>query len=186
MNQGQVFKEEEQNKYITGYDPYKIPQLKIKLAEGATMPTKANPSDSGYDLTATSVRYDEQYGFLEYGTGVFLEIPKGYEVNLLPRSSISKYDLIMCNSPGKVDQEYRRELLFRYKVTQYYQSAKMDGEYLKCVYFDGTAYNKLYPTIYKVGDKIGQMEMRKKHEYELVEVSEVEDEGRGNFGSSGV
>jgi len=48
MGQGQYFMEEQT----------KLPQLKIKLAEGAVMPTKANDTDTGYDLTATNFALD--------------------------------------------------------------------------------------------------------------------------------
>ena len=159
-------------------------KLKIKLAEGAVLPSKANPSDSGYDITATSVRYDEEYGFLEYGTGVFLHIPEGYEVNLLPRSSISKYDLIMCNSPGKVDELYRKELFFRFKPTKRYDVMQLLAAHgtMKCGN-RGSAFVE-YINVYKVGDKIGQLEMRKKHEYELLQVDDVDANERGGFGST--
>lgn len=174
MGQAQVFMEEQN----------KLPELLIKLAEGATMPSKANLTDSGYDLVATSVRYDEEYGFLEYGTGVFLQIPEGYEVNLLPRSSISKYDLFMCNAPGKVDESYRKELFFRFKVTVDYEFARLDKNDDLCCSREGIPV-PFYPRIYRINEKIGQMEMRKKHVYTLKQVEDVNDEGREGFGSTG-
>ena len=50
--------------------------LQIKLAERATMPSKANVTDSGYDIVAHSVSYNEEKGYLQYGTGIFLQVPE--------------------------------------------------------------------------------------------------------------
>ena len=175
MGQAQVFMEEQN----------KLPQLKIKLAEGATMPTKGTkPSDTGYDLTVTSVRYDEEYGFLEYGTGVFMEIPVGYEVKVYPRSSMSKYDVFQCNHVALIDESYRKEIFIRHKTTFDFDVATFENGVLKC-WRDDTPHLFAYPTIYKVGDKIAQFEMKKKDPYELIQVDNVEDTGRDAFGSSG-
>jgi dUTP pyrophosphatase len=44
-------------------------------------------------------------------TGLFLEIPSGYEAQVRPRSGIAaKYGVTVLNSPGTIDSEYRGEL----------------------------------------------------------------------------
>jgi len=44
-------------------------------------------------------------------TGIFLEIPKGYEVQVRPRSGLAlKHGITCLNSPGTVDSDYRGEL----------------------------------------------------------------------------
>lgn len=44
-------------------------------------------------------------------TGLAVEIPKGYEMQIRPRSGLSiKYPNYICNSPGTVDADYRGEL----------------------------------------------------------------------------
>lgn len=161
-------------------------ELKIKLDKGATMPFKANPTDSGYDLVATRVEYNDEYGYIEYGTGVYLDIPTGYEVLIYPRSSISKYDLVQCNSVGVVDQTYNKELIIRFKPTIDYDFAVLLPSHgsLKCGKESDKGYVPFYANIYKVGDKIGQMIMQKKLDYTLKQTEEIVDSGRGCFGSS--
>lgn len=44
-------------------------------------------------------------------TGIFLEIPAGYEVQIRPRSGLALKNGITClNSPGTIDSDYRGEL----------------------------------------------------------------------------
>lgn len=134
-------------------------KLKIKLAEGATLPSKAHSEDAGFDLTATSMKYHNN--FVEYGTGVFLEIPDGHMGLIFPRSSISKYQLSMCNSVGVIDSNYRGELMIRF-----------------------TSLGSLH---YKTGDRIGQLVIIPIPAVELEQVDSLDDTERseGGFGSSG-
>ena len=44
-------------------------------------------------------------------TGLFLEIPKGYEVQIRPRSGLAaKHGITVLNSPGTIDADYRGEI----------------------------------------------------------------------------
>jgi dUTP pyrophosphatase len=44
-------------------------------------------------------------------TGLFIELPEGYEVQVRPRSGLAiKQGLTCLNSPGTVDADYRGEL----------------------------------------------------------------------------
>jgi dUTP pyrophosphatase len=44
-------------------------------------------------------------------TGLFLEIPEGYEIQVRPRSGLAwKHGITCLNSPGTVDSDYRGEL----------------------------------------------------------------------------
>jgi dUTP pyrophosphatase len=44
-------------------------------------------------------------------TGLFLEIPPGYEVQIRPRSGLAlKHGITVLNSPGTVDADYRGEI----------------------------------------------------------------------------
>jgi dUTP pyrophosphatase len=45
-----------------------------------------------------------------YDTGIQLEIPNGYYVEIVPRSSISRSGYILANSVGIIDQGYRGNL----------------------------------------------------------------------------
>jgi len=45
------------------------------------------------------------------GTGLFLEIPEGYEAQIRPRSGLAlKKGLTVLNSPGTIDADYRGEI----------------------------------------------------------------------------
>ena len=87
-----------------------------KLVENATLPTYAHDGDIGMDIIATSVTYNKDHDYFEYGTGLAVESDKGNAMLLLPRSSVSNTDGYLCNTPGLVDPfTYRGEIKFRYK-----------------------------------------------------------------------
>ncbi len=84
-----------------------IDYIKVhKTRSDAIIPSKANASDSGYDLTI--IELIKQCGdMLLFDTGIALEPPIGYYIDVVPRSSISKTGYIMLNSIGIIDQSYR-------------------------------------------------------------------------------
>jgi len=89
-------------------------KVKIKkLNSEGVVPKYAHEGDAGVDLVAISKRETEE--FIEYGTGLSLEIPKGYMGLIFPRSSVSKKDLVLANSVGVIDSGYRGEILIRFK-----------------------------------------------------------------------
>lgn len=77
------------------------------------LPKKSNINDSGFDCIAKSFTETEDY--IEYGLGFSIEIPINFTGLLFPRSSISKYDLLLCNSVGVIDSGYRNEVKVRFK-----------------------------------------------------------------------
>ena len=162
-------------------------ELKIKLDKGATMPFKANPTDSGYDLKAVSVEWDSENARLIYHTGVYLDIPAGHEVIITPRSSTSKQELFMPHSEGLIDETYNKELLVVYKVVGINKSSiewsKLD-ELGKLTILVENAKYPYSPLTYRAGDTIAQMRMQKKLEYSIAQVEDIQDSGRGSFGSS--
>jgi dUTP pyrophosphatase len=88
------------------------PTLKyVKISEDAVTPTKANFSDVGYDLSVTGVHKKLSTNTSLYKTGIKLEIPIGYYVEIVPRSSISKSGYLLANSIGIIDCSYKGELL---------------------------------------------------------------------------
>lgn len=136
--------------------------IKIKkLSKDAVIPSYAKIGDVGLDLTAISISYTDNY--IEYGTGLVIEIPEGFAGFVFPRSSISNYDLNLCNSVGVIDSNYRGEVKLRFK----------------------TAYNQ---KIYSIGDRIGQLVVLPVPKIELELTGELNDSVRGSsgFGSSGV
>lgn len=140
-------------------------ELKVKkLDPNATLPSYANDSDAGLDLTITSQISNTSFQ-AEYGFGIAVEIPKGYVGLIFPRSSVRKYELILSNCVGVIDSGYRGEL----KVT-----------------FNKT--NELYSIRYGVGDKAAQLIIIPYPKVKVVESTELSDTERGvnGFGSTGV
>lgn len=139
-------------------------KLKIKkLNKFVPTPKYAHNGDAGLDLVATN-RLDTDL-YIEYGTGLCVEIPEGHVGLLFPRSSISKYHLSLANSVGVIDSGYRGEIRARFKRTS------------------GTAHE----TLYNVGDKIVQLIIIPYPAIELEEVTDFTQTERdaGGFGSSG-
>ena len=141
--------------------------MNIKIIDKSTpitIPKFENPGDAGLDLVATSISFTGDY--VEYGTNLAFEIPDGFVGLLFPRSSISKYDLSLCNSVGVIDSGYRGEVKLRFKTTHNYDPRK----------------------IYNVGDKVGQLVLVPFISPTLNVVSELSEtkRGSGGFGSTGV
>jgi deoxyuridine 5'-triphosphate nucleotidohydrolase len=102
------------NNYIYTYnsrDGASIPTIKVfKVDERAVAPSKSRYSDSGYDLTIISEYKRLTSNTVIYDTGIQLEIPNGYYVEIVPRSSISRSGYILANNVGIIDQGYRGNL----------------------------------------------------------------------------
>lgn len=137
--------------------------LKIKkLNEAAETPSYACHGDAGLDLKAVTITVTEDY--IEYGTGLAIEIPYGFAAFIFPRSSISNYSLILANSVGVVDSGYKGELKVRFKKI---------GDKDK---------------IYEIGNKVAQlvlMPIAIANSIEVVDELSATDRGTGGFGHSG-
>jgi deoxyuridine 5'-triphosphate nucleotidohydrolase len=87
------------------------PVLKIiKADKDAVLPTKNNYSDAGLDLTIIKEAKRLNSDTVLYDTGIKLEIPNGYYVEIVSRSSISKSGYMMANNVGIIDQGYTGNL----------------------------------------------------------------------------
>ncbi|MDD5819377.1 MAG: dUTP diphosphatase [Candidatus Cryptobacteroides sp.] len=98
-------------------------------------------------------------------TGLYLEIPAGYEVQVRPRSGLAaKKGVTVLNSPGTIDADYRGEV----KVI--------------LVNLSSEAF-----TVLK-GERIAQLVLSRHETIEWEEVEELSESGRatGGFGSTGV
>ena len=133
-----------------------------KTNELAIIPKYAHSTDAGMDLVAVSMNETDKY--IEYDTGIALEIPKGYVGLVFPRSSVSKLDLVQANSVGVIDSSYRNSIKVRFK------KLKDNGV---CVYVPGERIAQLIILPYPM---IG-----------LNEVEKLSDSDRGldGFGSTG-
>ena len=135
-------------------------EIKVKKTHpDAVLPKYAFEGDAGMDIVSVGKKMTEKY--LEYQTGLKLEIPEGYVCLIFPRSSVSKKDLMLCNSVGVLDSGYRGELIFRFQ--------------------------RFGEEVYEVGDKIGQIMIVPYPKVEIKEVDELNDSvrGEGGWGSTG-
>jgi len=142
-------------------------KLKVKkLNEKAVLPSYSKEGDAAMDFVATSKEICN--GFIEYGTGIAMEIPHGYVGLIFPRSSITKKKLILKNSVGVIDSGYRGEIKFRFYRLH-------DNEY-------NSSFN-----VYYVGDRIGQIMIIPIPKIEIEEVEDLSntDRGEGGYGSTG-
>lgn len=97
-------------------------------------------------------------------TGLFLEIPDGYEAQIRPRSGLAiKHGITVLNSPGTIDADYRGEV---------------------CVILVNLSAEKF---VIKDGDRICQMVVSGHEKAEWIETDELEDtqRGAGGFGHTG-
>jgi len=138
--------------------------IEIKLVdEHATIPSKGSEHAVGYDMTCINVNHTQKY--IEYDTGVAMAIPLGYVGLLLPRSSVTKMDLMLKNSVGVIDPDYRGTIRFRY-----YQTTDSDETY-------------------NFGDKVGQIvfvPILTLDGFKIVGDLSETVRGIGGFGSTGV
>lgn len=139
-------------------------KVKIKkLHEHSVLPKYAKPGDAGMDLTAINESWNDSNNQVTYGTGLAMEIPRGYVGLIFPRSSVSKTTLMLANSVGVVDSDYRGEVKFKFNYLQ-------EGP------------------VYDVKDRVGQLIIMPFPYISFEEVDELSDtdRGEGGFGSTGI
>jgi len=163
------------------------------------LPQRGTPKSAGYDVVATSdpeivgdMSYNGYYNsidYIQYRTGLYTapqQISVGTFFDLVdvglyvfPRSSISKYNLLLANSVAVIDSDYRGEILLRYKYI--FQPSDLivdDGETL--LHADKFK-------IYSRGDKIAQLIPFTVNtiEFKLVDELDSTDRSSNGFGSTG-
>ena len=97
-------------------------------------------------------------------TGLYIELPKGYEAQIRPRSGMAlKRGLTVLNTPGTIDADYRGEVGVIL--------INLSGE----------------PQTIDPGERICQMVIARHEQPEIIEVTELSDteRGAGGFGHSG-
>lgn len=81
-----------------------------KTHENAIIPFKNRASDCGYDLTF--IRKIKEDGDIHwFGTGIKISPAYGFYVDIVPRSSISKWGYMLSNSIGIIDRGYSGEII---------------------------------------------------------------------------
>lgn len=162
-------------------------QVKFKkLHKKAVMPTKAHPTDAGFDMVAVTKTVTDKY--VEYGTGIATEIPAGFVGLGFANSRVSKYDLDLANCVAIIDAPYRGEIRFRYKHTVHPQTAILahKTKYFNLVKDVEPIPIPFSPKEFNVGDVVGQLIIIPIPDIEFVEVDELDetDRGEGGFGST--
>jgi dUTP pyrophosphatase len=142
--------------------------MKIKVINQSKhpLPEYQTPLSAGLDLRAN---LDEPVLMMPLerkliGTGLFIELPEGYEAQIRPRSGLAfKYGLSVLNTPGTVDADYRGEI----KVLL----VNLSNEPFKV----------------ENGERIAQMVVAKHEQiqWELAEVLSNTIRGAGGYGSTG-
>ena len=141
-------------------------KVKVINRSGHPLPEYKTAQAAGMDLLANleqPVRLDS----LERAvipTGLFLELPEGYEAQVRPRSGLAaKQGLTVLNSPGTIDADYRGEV----------------GVILVNLSRE--------PVTIADGDRVAQLVLARCEQARWQEVAILEetDRGAGGFGSTG-
>ncbi|MDB5282985.1 MAG: Deoxyuridine 5-triphosphate nucleotidohydrolase Dut [Bacteroidota bacterium] len=141
-------------------------QIRIINKSDNPLPAYETIGSAGMDLRA----YVEEEMVLKpferklVPTGLFIELPLGYEAQIRPRSGLAlKHGISLPNSPATIDSDYRGEL----KVIL----INLSNEDFKI----------------KTGDRIAQMIIAQHERAEWIKVDELNDtkRGSGGFGSTG-
>jgi len=87
--------------------------IKVINKSSHALPEYATPLSAGLDLRAnleSEVVLEPKQKVL-IPTGLFIELPDGYEAQIRPRSGLAfKHGITVLNSPGTVDADYRGEI----------------------------------------------------------------------------
>ena len=139
---------------VINWSAYDLPQYETALAAGLDVRANITESITLGPLERTLVP-----------TGLFIELPEGYEMQVRPRSGLAaKHGLSLVNAPGTIDADYRGEI----KVI--------------LVNLSNTPYEL------KPGERVAQLVVSQftRVEWEPVEELGETERGAGGFGSTGV
>lgn len=164
------------------------------------LPIYGKEGDVCCDVYAKSIEYDADKDRFIIHTGLHFALPDEYEMELRPRSSNTKTDFYMPNSPGTLDWGYRGELLVIFKN-------RSNIHLCRCVEDSLMAINQLkhvtnrieeitndcmkeleqvmngFP--YKEGDRICQLLVRRREKITWDEVETLEELGTTERGTEG-
>ena len=141
-------------------------RVKIVNESGYAVPSYATELSAGMDLKA-NITEPVVLNSMERAmvpTGLFIELPEGYEAQIRPRSGLAaKFGITVANAPGTIDADYRGEIkviLVNLSKDQF---------------------------VINPGERIAQMVIARYEKIEWEEVSELgqTDRGAGGFGSTG-
>lgn len=93
--------------------PIQVQIVRLPHAEGLPLPAYATAGAAGMDLIAAVAAplTIPPGGRVLVPTGLRIALPPGYEMQVRPRSGLAlKHGIVLPNSPGTVDEDYRGEL----------------------------------------------------------------------------
>ena len=141
-------------------------EVKVINKSNNPLPEYSTAQSAGMDLRAF-ITESVILGALDRAlipTGLYIEMPEGYEAQVRPRSGLAiKYGVTVLNSPGTIDADYRGEI---------------------CVELVNIS-NKPYTV--EPGERIAQLVFNKYEQGEFVKVEELSEteRGEGGFGHTG-
>lgn len=117
-------------------------------------------------------------------TGLHVALPEGYEMEIRPRSGLTKTKLIIANSPGTVDADYRGEILVIFESIDSTNLFPYYNNYVN----NGVTSELYFP--YGIRDRCAQLLIRRYEHIVWQEVDELNDlgetkRGHGGHGSTG-
>ena len=141
-------------------------RVKIKkLSENAIIPQYQTNGAAGFDFHAIEDMEIDPRKTVLVKTGLSMEIPEGYELQVRPRSGMSlKTKMRVANSPGTIDSDYRGEI---------------------CIIMENIGLLGSLPFQIKKGDRIAQGVLCPVYQAVFIEDELNETErGEGGFGST--
>ena len=161
-----------------------------RLSSEATIPTKAHPTDSGFDLYASEDVIIEPGETVIVPTGIAVELPKGFEAQVRPRSGVTAKTKLRVQL-GTIDNGYKGEIgVIVDNIAD--DPFGNTSRYLNFV--DGSEIRQdddIPDGTYHIrkGDRIAQLVVQALPEVTAVEIEEFtqdSERGEGAFGSTGV
>lgn len=148
-----------------------LDEVKVKVwreDDTVKLPTYGKDGDACMDVYVHSVEFKDD-GRVIYHTGLHFALPEDYEMEIRPRSSMTKTIATMQNAPGTLDQGYRGELLLVHR--DIIAPLQANNEF-------------------KIGDRCAQILVRRRERIVWNEVNTQEElgdteRGEGGFGSTG-
>ena len=170
----------------------KIIEIPVTLEPNGKVPSYAHFGDAGADLYANikediSIKPGEM---VMIPTGISIAIPKGYELQIRPRSGLSaKTKLRVANTPGTIDSGYRGQIcVIMENIAAPIKDITYDFDENGHPVITSILHGEEY-TIHN-GDRIAQAILSEVPQASYIVVNELpaleeDDRGEGGFGSTG-